>query len=686
MMPELRRILIVDDNEAIHEDIKNILLGRRIKIDPHQEELGKELFDEVPAPQAGQGCPYELDDAYQGEEAIAKVDMMARAGRPYSLVFMDVRMPPGIDGIQTVRRIWKSNPQTEVVLCTAYSDYSWEEILAQLGHSEHLLFIRKPIDAVAIKQLALTLTTKWELDRQNRHYIQSLAESRAQYKSLVNNIGLGVMLVNRQMQILTANTQLKKWFPGLDEEGTAKCFACLQSPPMEHFCRTCPALKTFDDGAVHEIITEARIDEATRTLRVQAFPVRDPAGRVTSAIVVKEDITERLALEERIANAQKMEFLGRIASSVAHDLNNILAGVVTLPDLLLLDMPAEGQTTEYLRMIKDSASRAAAIIEDLLTLSRRSAATHEVINLNQLVLDGLGSAEIKISQSEHPGVSIEHNLAEGLLNLTGAPVHLGKTLQNLIVNAMEAIPDTGRITIATGNVTLDEPMLDGEEISCGDYVMLRITDTGIGIPREDLKRIFEPFYTTKLMGRRSGTGLGLAIVQGTVKDHKGYVVVDSKIGSGTEFTLYFPATREPLRPRPLEPRPDPMQGHGESVLVVDDSQESRTVLGFMLSKLGYKPHIVDRGEQAVAFVSKSQADVVVLDMVLDGGMDGLETYKRLLQVNPGQKALIVSGFARTERVAEALRLGASRFIAKPYQLSVFATALKEALQSPAKPS
>jgi two-component system cell cycle sensor histidine kinase/response regulator CckA len=683
MTKELRRILIVDDNESIHEDLKNILLDGHYVADAEREDLSKELFnraDTRATVMAGLPFTYAIDSAFQGEEAVAMVDEAARRGAPYALIFMDVRMPPGIDGIQTVKRIWKSYPQTEVVLCTAFSDYGWDEIMAQLGFSDHLLFIRKPVDSVAIKQLALTLTTKWELDWSNRGYVQSLAESRARYKSLVNNLGLGIMVIDRDMVVIMSNNQMKQWNPGVNDSGKQRCFQVLPAHPQEHFCRMCPARKTFEDGLMHEVLTDATINGELRHHRVQAFPVRDPTGKTVTAIIVIEDITERMALEERISGAQKLEFLGSIASGVAHDLNNILAGIVTLPDLLLLETPSQSPAVEYLGMIKESANRASAIIEDLLTLSRRSAVIPAVINLNAVVSACLAAPEFAVVRNEHPAVKVQSFLAAGLWNMRGSKLHLSKAVMNLLVNAMEAIPGSGSITVTTENATRNQTDGDHPAGAAGELVRLRIVDSGIGIPREMQRKIFEPFYTTKVMGRRSGTGLGLAIVERAVADHHGSIQVDSAVGSGTEFILEFPATREESLGEEKPIKPEVFRGSGQSILVVDDSQESRAVPGFILGKLGYRVHVVESGEDAVAYLTSNRVDLVILDMVFDCGMDGLETYKNILQVSPGQRAILTSGFSRTERIAAAQQLGAGRFIAKPYDLALFASAVKEELE------
>src|SRR5271157_2750635 len=213
---------------------------------------------------------------------------------------------------------------------------------------------------------------------------------------------------------------------------------------------------------------------------------------------------------------------------------------------------------------------------------------------------------------------------------------------NLVSNAAEAMPKGGTLTISTFNQYLDKPIQGYDAVREGDYVVLSVSDTGEGIPAADLERIFEPFYTKKVMGR-SGTGLGLAVVWGTVKDHNGYIDVKSEAGKGSTFTIYLPATKEELTRDEEKTAPAQYMGRGESILVVDDVIAQREVATSVLTKLGYTVTAVSSGEEAVDYLRTHKADLVVLDMIMDPGIDGLDTYKRIREINPKQRAIIVSG-------------------------------------------
>ena len=403
-----------------------------------------------------------------------------------------------------------------------------------------------------------------------------------------------------------------------------------------------------------------------------------------SATVVIRDISERIRaekekteLEARLHRAQKMEALGTLAGGVAHDLNNILTALVGYPDLLLMEIPADSPLKNPLLTIKESGQKAAAVVQDLLTLARRGVVTTQVVNLNDIVSEYLNGLEFSSLRASHPDIQFEVNLDNGLLNIMGSGVHLSKTIMNLIGNAVESIAGAGKIRVLTRNEYVDKQISGYEHVQEGDYVLLSIVDSGIGMSREDLTRVFEPFYTKKKMGK-SGTGLGMAVVWGTVKDHSGYIDMKSAPGEGTQCDIYFPVTREQPADRMPVASVDDFQGT-ESILVVDDVPEQRELVDKMLTRLGYSVKTVSSGEAAVAYLENHSADLLVLDMIMDPGIDGLETYKQICKLHPGQKAIVSSGFSETNRVKEAQQLGAGTYIKKPYEMRALAETVRKEL-------
>ena len=392
----------------------------------------------------------------------------------------------------------------------------------------------------------------------------------------------------------------------------------------------------------------------------------------------KQAEAERRRLEERLQRAEKMEALGQLAGGVAHDLNNVLGILTGYSELLLMEIPEGSRSRGHVEKILQSTEKGAAIIQDLLTLARRGVTVSDVVNLNSIISGFLKAPVFEGIKVYHPRITFKTECDTNLLNIKGSPVHLEKTLLNLVSNAAEAIAGEGEVTIRTENRYLDKPLRGYDEIKQGDYVVLTVCDTGMGIPTENREKIFEPFYTKKAMGR-SGTGLGLAIVWGTVKDHEGYIDVQTEVGEGTTFTLFFPITREELIVPKRKEIMEQYMGKGESVLVVDDIAEQRDVASSLLTQLGYDIHTVASGEEAVEYLKKHKADILVIDMIMAPGIDGLETYQKVLKVNPNQKAVLVSGFSETDRVKEALKLGAGAYVKKPYVLERIGVAIRDEL-------
>ncbi|MCG6535304.1 MAG: ATP-binding protein, partial [Syntrophales bacterium LBB04] len=383
-------------------------------------------------------------------------------------------------------------------------------------------------------------------------------------------------------------------------------------------------------------------------------------------------------MEERLHRAEKMELLGKMAGGVAHDLNNVLGVTMLYSELLQENIPEGSPLRKSVDNIFTSTQKAASIIEDLLSLARRGVALSKVIGVNSTVQSVLNAPEFRRLQDQHPSVTFKTDMGRDLLNINGSPVHLEKTVFNLLCNAAEAMSGGGEVTIRTENRYLDKTVRGYDTVLEGDYVVLTVSDNGSGIAAADIDKIFEPFFTKKRMGK-SGTGLGLAIVWGTVKDHNGYIDVESREGKGTTFTLYFPVTREKIAEEATKIPIEEYMGKGESVLVVDDVQGQRDVAVNLLERLGYRVHAVPSGEAAIEYLKGNRADILILDMIMAPGIDGLSTYKRVRGINPQQKAIIVSGYSETDNVKEALKLGADAYVKKPYLMENVGVAIRKEL-------
>jgi len=420
-------------------------------------------------------------------------------------------------------------------------------------------------------------------------------------------------------------------------------------------------------------------DGTTISAEISASFILGEDGNPLGILGVTRDMTERKKLETQLKRAQQMEAIGTLAGGVAHDLNNILSAQVSYPDLILMDLPEDSPLRNPILTIQKSGKKAAAIVQDLLTLARRGVVATDIVNLNKIIDDYVKSPECENLLEFHQGVNINCSLDPCLMNILGSSVHLATALANMSTNAAEAMPGGGNISISTRNKYIDKPVKGYENIEEGDYVILAVSDSGSGISLTDLERIFEPFYTKKVMGR-SGTGLGMAVVWGTVKDHKGYIEVQSAEVKGTTFTLYFPVTRKGIDKQEKTLSMEEYMGNGEAILVVDDVEEQREIAFRILKTLNYSVATASSGEEAIDYLKNNSADLLVLDMIMDFGIDGLETYQKILELHPGQRAIIASGFSETEKVKEAQRLGAGKYLKKPYTMENIGVAVKKELE------
>ena len=343
-------------------------------------------------------------------------------------------------------------------------------------------------------------------------------------------------------------------------------------------------LKRKDGG--HAIVEISTIPIVIGDERIVLGMARDITERRQAAETLRES-------EEKLVRSKKMESLGLLAGGVAHDLNNVLSGIVSYPELLLLDLPPDSKLRKPIETIQASGKRAVDIVQDLLTVARGVAMPRQPLNINDLVDNYLRSPEFDQIEQHHSNVVVKTDLAADLLNISGSPVHIGKALMNLVSNAVESIQGRGQVTLSTTNRYLDRPLKGYDDVALGEYVVLSVSDDGLGISPDDLKRIFEPFYPKKVMGR-SGTGLGLAVVWNILLDHKGYIdVLTSK--TGTTFELYFPATREALPVKGLPTAAQSYKGRGQRILVVDDESSQRDISCRMLEVLGYRAQAVASG-------------------------------------------------------------------------------------------
>ena len=544
-------------------------------------------------------------------------------------------------------------------------------------------------DAYTRQDLDLLMALSSTIARSIRHKQaeEHLRESELQYRTLFNSIQDGVFLIIRD-QFCAVN----------------EAFSRLSGYSGTHLAGK-STRDLFPDEIAFLLSTDTPPERAEFLPRIERetalfTPGGEPLAVMLSAaffsyqgytacIGTIKDVTrkrlmeaEKHRLEEKLIQSEKMEAIGRLAGSVAHDLNNVLSAIVGYPDLILRQLSAGSTLARQVESVKKAGLKASAIVEDLLTLSRRGVQKHDVFHLNTLIREYIESADYNNLIDQRPDIRVMVTLTDTPMYITGSALHLTKALMNLVSNAIDAMPCGGEIRISSQPLYFKSIDPDGLR----DYAVLKISDTGIGIAPADQKRIFEPFFTRKHMGR-SGSGLGMTIIWNTVKDHEGYITLDSTLGKGTVFEVYLPMQNEALGVEPVavpagETARPVNEGRGQRILVVDDGNDQREIACQLLVRLGYDPVALASGEAALQYLVENPVDLLLLDMLMEPGIDGLETYRRARAIKgEGFAAVIASACPKNGKIDEALREGVRGYLKKPYTLEQLARVVSESLDT-----
>lgn len=574
----------------------------------------------------------------------------------------------------------KNSPALDPILIKSFTP-----LLSKLATSciaceqnEELIRHRNDLETLVQEKSSELVERNYRLEQEILQKVQTekeLRESEERYAAVVNQAVEGIFLLDpTSKEILHSNQSLQKMVGYTKEALIGRQVYDIVYHHRSEVDNNIEIVPTLD----HYFVGERKYRHHNGT----AVDVEVSAKTITfsgkrSILVIVRDISdkkraqeEKEELKEKLRHAQKFEALGSLAGGVAHDLNNILSGIIGYPELLLKKIPQGSELTKPLMAIHDSGMRASTIVADLLTVARSAASVREKCNLHELIDQYCSSPEFLELTSEHSEVVYEKELKARKPFILCSSVHIKKCLMNLVVNATEAIGDEGTVRIKTYE----------QEKSDNSYVVVEISDTGPGISRKDQQRIFDPFYTKKEMGR-SGTGLGLTVVHNTVIDHSGKITVDSS-EHGTSFKLYFPyyseEDKEELHEKQVESY---MSKNKEQILVVDDEPLLQDIASGMLSELGYQVTVVSSGEEAVEYTKKHHVDLFIIDMLMDPGINGRQTFEALREIMPDAKAIIVSGFSESNEVKRVLQLGAKAFVLKPYSFGELGEIVQEVLLS-----
>jgi PAS domain S-box-containing protein len=619
----------------------------------------------------------------------------------FDLVLLDIVMPD-TDGLQVMEYIKGQSPETLIIVVTGHA--SVESAIAAL-RNEAYNYLRKPFDhdellktvenaieqkrlngehrraEAALRESAHRLQVAYDQSiiyaqqlkdetMERKWAVEALARAKEHWEDTFDAITDMVMLLDSEHQILRVNRAAAEALNTTKESLVGKkCYEAIhgKSRPI----RRCPLVHTMKTLDAHTAeITEPHLGG---TFICSTSPILDVQGKLTGYTHTLKDITESKRLEAQFQQAQKMEAVGTLAGGIAHDFNNLLMGAQGNISLMLLDIDSSHPHYERLKNMEKLVQSGAKLTSLLLGYASKGKYEVKPLDLNQLVeetCDTFGRTRKEIT--------IHRELAEGLFAIEADRVQIEQVLLNLFVNAADAMPGGGDLILKTVNMTHNDMKGGPYDPKPGNYVLLTVTDTGMGMDKETMERIFDPFFTTKEMGR--GTGLGLASVYGITKGHGGYIEVDSDKAQGTTFSIYLPASGKKVEKAVKTPERY-VRGTG-TVLLVDDEDIILEVGKELLEGVGYRVLLARDGKEAVEVYRKRQdeIDIVLLDMVMPN-MGGGEAYDRMKEINPDIKVLLSSGFSIDGEASDILERGCDGFIQKPFRMNQLSGKIRDILEN-----
>lgn len=666
-----RRILVIDDNRSIHDDFRKILAPVNAADDALEAAEAALFGSPVQAQTARQ--TFTIDTASQGEEGLQMVKNAQAEGLPYAMAFVDVRMPPGWDGIETTRQIWQVCPDMQIVICTAYADCCWSEVQEQIKPRDRMLILKKPFDIIEVLQLAISLTEKSRLLLESKSHLQDL-EQRVKLRtqeleasklaahekaSLLELSRDAILVCGLDHRVTYWNKSAERLYGWTAAEAIGRLVTEIKDQHSEVFQQAFEKVMQAGewDGELQQVGKDGRklIVEGRWTL------LRDAAGQPRSILVINTDITERKKVEEQLLRAQRMESLGTLAGGIAHDLNNALTPIMMSIELLKLH-EQDALRLGVLATIENSARRGADMVRQVLSFSRGVEGQRVEVQAGHL----LKGIEKIANETFHKNIRVSSDIPANLWIVQGDPTQIHQMLLNLCVNARDAMPNGGTLKLSAGNLMLDEQcaaMIAGAKP--GPYLFIELEDSGTGMPPEVIDRIFEPFFTTKELGK--GTGLGLSSALAIIKSHQGFIRVSSELDKGSKFQVYLPAQIVEGASMPPSQQNEMPHGNGELVLLIDDEEPVRHITGQTLESFGYRVLPAADGVEASTLYAthKDQISVVLTDMMMPV-MDGPATIQVLMRMNPRVRIIAASGLSVKDMVARAANAGVTHFIPKPY--------------------
>lgn len=694
------RLLVIDDNEAIHDDMKKILVpsaGEQALLADEMQLFGRRNKQET---------VFQIDSAFQGHLGLEMLLKAKAEDAPYALAFVDVRMPPGWDGIETIGHLWEADPNLQVVICTAYSDYNWGDVSERLGISQNLVILKKPFDPIEVIQLAHALTAKWqsslrvqsrmrELDREVEDRTARLRQTVAELIAARDRAEEAAQSLKQNQALLNAAEELSRsgawrWAeisgrielsagaqrilgvpqPSVTPLDLMKCVHPDDVASMEADLFEARKSTTSSITVEHRILTRDTGEE--RTIVANGKIVRDEDGRIACAAGALQDVTETRRVETQFRQSQRMEAVGRLASGVAHDFNNLLSVMMGQAELLRDDSAPGSAPYQRANEILDTVERATKMTRQLLDIGRQQASQRTPVDLHHILLASEGMLRRLLGER----IALGHSLQANRHVVYASADQLSQVILNLAVNARDAMPKGGSLILSTADADSDDPVAARLDHSC---VVLTVTDEGVGMDDQVLAKIFDPFFTTKPRGK--GTGLGLSTVYGIINNHGGAIEVKSKPGFGSTFMIYLPSVDTPALTVQPEPVLTAESGSG-TILLTEDEEGLRALLRKFLESGGYNVIEAANPRSAVTCLKEagSGIDMLLTDVVMPG-MSGQELARELKLHHPGLKTLFISGYAGNMLAQFDFVSEQASFLQKPFSRGTLLNKVKEVLQT-----
>ena len=502
---------------------------------------------------------------------------------------------------------------------------------------------------------------------------EALEESERFFEDVIESIQDGICVLDPDLTVRHVNHVMEDWYGQSQRLIGKKCYFCFHG--KERPCDPCPTIRSLESGKAEREVVQGMPGSGVDWLELYTYPIKDRvSGEITGIVEFVRNISDRKQLEAKLNQAERMDSIGRLAGGIAHDFNNLLMGIQGRVSLMAFDASPEHPFHDHLTSLEDYVCSASDLTRQLLGFARGGKYEIRITDINKLLEENL----VMFSRTKKE-LTISSFFQEDVLPVEVDQGQIKQVILNLLVNAWEAMPDGGEITVMTDNTYLDAPAVRPFNLEPGKYVKITVSDNGVGISDKVQKRIFDPFFTTKERDR--GTGLGLASAYGIIENHKGILTVESKPDKGATFFIYLPTSdKQVIESGKLADTLYPGEG---TILLVDDEDLVIDVGRPMLEKLGYDVIVAASGKSAVSILSGAggeQIDLVILDLVMPH-MDGSTTYDRIKEIRPDIKVLLSSGYSINGRANDIMKRGCNGFIQKPFSPVQLSRKLREILSS-----